>query len=145
MSSTVQSKIRIYELAKELKREPKQIIEDARRAGVDVSVPSNTVPKEVAEKIRNKYYPKKETAPARAIKLVKGPIKPIESAPTAPALEDAADVTVAEQPATPAVLRHSEFPPDIAPRQGTVWKKWGDHSNLPTDSLAIRETPSFLS
>lgn len=56
---TVSSKIRIYDLAKELKLDTKRLIEEVRREGVDVSVPSNSVSKELAEKIRNKYFPKK--------------------------------------------------------------------------------------
>ncbi|HEY0081520.1 MAG TPA: translation initiation factor IF-2 N-terminal domain-containing protein, partial [Pyrinomonadaceae bacterium] len=68
---TVQSKVRIYDLAKELKLESKRLIEEVRREGVDVSVPSNTVSKELAEKIRNKYFPKKETVAPRAIRVVK--------------------------------------------------------------------------
>ena len=68
---TVQSKVRIYDLAKELKLESKRLIEEVRREGVDVSVPSNTVSKELAEKIRNKYFPKKETVAPRAIRIVK--------------------------------------------------------------------------
>ncbi len=66
---TVSSKIRIYDLAKELKLDTKRLIEEVRREGVDVSVPSNSVSKELAEKIRNKYFPKKETrlsAPLRS-------------------------------------------------------------------------------
>ena len=46
---TAANKIRIYELDKEVKQEPKRVIEDARKFGVDVSVPSNSVPKEVAD------------------------------------------------------------------------------------------------
>ncbi|HVG18375.1 MAG TPA: translation initiation factor IF-2 N-terminal domain-containing protein, partial [Blastocatellia bacterium] len=57
------NKIRIYDLAKELKLDNKKVIDDARREGIDVSVPSNTVPFEVAERIRTKYFPKK-AAPA---------------------------------------------------------------------------------
>ena len=53
------SKVRIYDLAKELKLDTKRLIEEVRREGVDVSVPSNSVSKELAEKIRNKYFPKK--------------------------------------------------------------------------------------
>ncbi|HLL71022.1 MAG TPA: translation initiation factor IF-2 N-terminal domain-containing protein, partial [Pyrinomonadaceae bacterium] len=68
---TVQSKVRIYDLAKELKLESKRLIEEVRREGVDVSVPSNTVSKELAEKIRNKYFPKKETVAPRQIRIVK--------------------------------------------------------------------------
>jgi translation initiation factor IF-2 len=68
---TVSSKVRIYDLAKELKLDTKRLIEEVRREGVDVSVPSNSVSKELAEKIRNKYFPKKETTIKRAVKVVK--------------------------------------------------------------------------
>ena len=68
---TVSSKVRIYDLAKELKLDTKRLIEEVRREGVDVSVPSNSVSKELAEKIRNKYFPKKEMAVKRAVKVVK--------------------------------------------------------------------------
>lgn len=67
MSGTV----RVYDLAKELKQEPKRVIEDLRREGADVSVPSNSVSKELAEKIRSKYFPKAEATPKRAIKVIK--------------------------------------------------------------------------
>jgi translation initiation factor IF-2 len=75
------SKIRIYDLAKELKLDTKRLIEEVRREGVDVSVPSNSVSKELAEKIRNKYFPKKETTVKRAIKIVKKAARPVEEAP----------------------------------------------------------------
>ena len=68
---TVSSKVRIYDLAKELKLDTKRLIEEVRREGVDVSVPSNSVSKELAEKIRNKYFPKKEAAVKRVVKVVK--------------------------------------------------------------------------
>jgi translation initiation factor IF-2 len=64
------NKIRIYDLAKELKLDNKKVIDDARREGIDVSVPSNTVPHEVAERIRTKYFPKKAT-PKAVPRLVK--------------------------------------------------------------------------
>lgn len=80
---TVSSKIRIYDLAKELKLDTKRLIEEVRREGVDVSVPSNSVSKELAEKIRNKYFPKKETAVKRAVKIVKKAARPVEETPTA--------------------------------------------------------------
>lgn len=64
-------KVRIYDLAKELKMESKRIIEEVRREGVDVSVPSNRISRELAEKIRNKYFPKKEPNVHRAIRVVK--------------------------------------------------------------------------
>lgn len=51
-------KIRVYDLAKELKLDNKKVMEDVRREGIDVSVPSHTVPHEVAERIREKYFPR---------------------------------------------------------------------------------------
>jgi translation initiation factor IF-2 len=68
---SVVNKVRIYDLAKELKQDTKRIMEELRREGADVSVPSNSVSKELAEKIRNRYFPKKETAPVRTIKVIK--------------------------------------------------------------------------
>ncbi|HKY29403.1 MAG TPA: translation initiation factor IF-2 [Pyrinomonadaceae bacterium] len=81
----VTSKIRIYDLAKELKLDTKRLIEEVRREGVDVSVPSNSVSKELAEKIRNKYFPKKETAVKRTVRVVKRAARPAEE--VAPAIE----------------------------------------------------------
>ena len=90
---TVSSKIRIYDLAKELKLDTKRLIEEVRREGVDVSVPSNSVSKELAEKIRNKYFPKKETAVKRAVKVVKRAARPVaEETPAAEAEEPISDV-----------------------------------------------------
>jgi len=80
---TVSSKVRIYDLAKELKLDTKRLIEEVRREGVDVSVPSNSVSKELAEKIRNKYFPKKETTIKRAVKVVKRAALPTPEAPLA--------------------------------------------------------------
>ena len=78
---TVSSKIRLYDLAKELKLDTKRLIEEVRREGVDVSVPSNSVSKELAEKIRNKYFPKKETAVKRGVRVVKRAERAIEEPP----------------------------------------------------------------
>jgi translation initiation factor IF-2 len=96
----VQQKIRIYDLAKELKLDNKRVIEDARREGIDVSVPSNTVPMEVAERIRTKYFPKK-AAPVAGPRLVKHarPVEPV-SQPEAEALP--AEPEEPEVEATPA-------------------------------------------
>ena len=80
---TVTSKVRIYDLAKELKLDTKRLIEEVRREGVDVSVPSNSVSKEMAEKIRNKYFPKKEAAVKRTVKVVKRAARPVEETPAA--------------------------------------------------------------
>ena len=58
-------KIRIYDLARDLKQDAKRVMEDLRREGADVSVPSNSVSLELAEKVRLKYFPKTEVAPKR--------------------------------------------------------------------------------
>jgi translation initiation factor IF-2 len=99
---TVSSKVRIYDLAKELKLDTKRLIEEVRREGVDVSVPSNSVSKELAEKIRNKYFPKKETTVKRAVKVVKRAALPT---PEAPMLEEEPEVHEPEPdaPAPPAI------------------------------------------
>ena len=45
----VGSKVRIYDLARELKQDTKRVMEELRREGADVSVPSNSVSKELAD------------------------------------------------------------------------------------------------
>ncbi|HEX8287117.1 MAG TPA: translation initiation factor IF-2 [Pyrinomonadaceae bacterium] len=67
----IAKKVRIYDLARDLKQDTKRIIEDLKREGADVDVPSNSVSVEIAEKVRNKYFPKVETAPKRTIKVIK--------------------------------------------------------------------------
>jgi translation initiation factor IF-2 len=91
---TVSSKVRIYDLAKELKLDTKRLIEEVRREGVDVSVPSNSVSKELAEKIRNKYFPKKETTIKRVVKVVKRAAMPAAG-------DDASAVAEAEPEVAP--------------------------------------------
>src|ERR1700738_949353 len=106
--SAVTSKVRIYDLAKDLKIDTKRLIEEVRREGVDVSVPSNSISKELAEKIRDKYFPKKDTAVKRAVKIVKKAARPVvEEAPPVQGDEIAAPIEVtepdnvaAEEPAT---------------------------------------------
>ncbi|MGI9167175.1 MAG: translation initiation factor IF-2 N-terminal domain-containing protein [Pyrinomonadaceae bacterium] len=68
---TVSSKIRIYDLAKELKIHTKRLIEEVRSAGVDVSVPSNSISRVLAESILAGYLPKKEAIAKRAIKALR--------------------------------------------------------------------------
>ncbi len=95
---TVTSKVRLYDLAKELKLDTKRLIEEVRREGVDVSVPSNSVSKELADKIRNKYFPKKEAVAPRAVRVVKKAVRPVEEeAPVA--IEDESPAPALEQPA----------------------------------------------
>ncbi|HEY0406736.1 MAG TPA: translation initiation factor IF-2 [Pyrinomonadaceae bacterium] len=92
--TTVTSKVRLYDLAKDLKLDTKRLIEEVRREGVDVSVPSNSISKELAEKIRNKYFPKKEPTVKRAVKVLK------RQTPTA-AEEEAAGIEPQVTEATP--------------------------------------------
>jgi translation initiation factor IF-2 len=98
----VTSKVRLYDLAKELKIDTKRLIEEVRREGVDVSVPSNSVSKELAEKIREKYFPKKDAAVKRAVRVVKKAARPV--------IEEAA----AEEPAE-AVVEAEPIEPEPAP------------------------------
>src|SRR5258708_2805269 len=95
--SAVTSKVRIYDLAKDLKIDTKRLIEEVRREGVDVSVPSNSISKELAEKIRDKYFPKKDTAVKRAVKIVKKAARTVvEEAPPDHGEEIAAPIEAAE-------------------------------------------------
>jgi translation initiation factor IF-2 len=103
-------KIRIYDLAREIKQDAKRVMEDLRREGADVSVPSNSVSAELAEKIRLKYFPKTDVTPKRAIKVIKATKKekeetsPVEEAaeePVTPVSEPAAEPIEVETP--PAV------------------------------------------
>ncbi|MGD9628433.1 MAG: translation initiation factor IF-2 [Pyrinomonadaceae bacterium] len=110
-------KVRVYDLAKELKQDAKRVIEDLRREGADVTVPSNSVSIEIAEKVRNKYFPKAEVAPKRGIKVIKASKKPAAKA-DAPDSEihesEQPDVHVTEEP-TPAPAEAVEAKPDTAP------------------------------
>ncbi len=64
-------KVRIYDLAREVKLDAKRVIDELRREGADVNVPSNSVSKELADKLRNKYFPKTAKSPKRVIKVIK--------------------------------------------------------------------------
>src|SRR3954454_19737826 len=99
------SKVRLYDLAKELKLDTKRLIEEVRREGVDVSVPSNSVSKELADKIRNRYFPKKETTAPRKVVVVKR-ARPVE-AEEAPVAEEEA---VAAAPEAPEVSEPAALP-----------------------------------
>jgi len=111
---TVSSKVRIYDLAKELKLDTKRLIEEVRREGVDVSVPSNSVSKELAEKIRNKYFPKKETAVKRAVKVVKRAVVPTAEAPVAEAETEVFEPEP-EMPPAPVAAEPVEIPAATPP------------------------------
>src|SRR5205085_1919421 len=118
MSAAHTSKVRIYDLAKELKMESKRILEEVRREGVDVSVPSNTISKELAEKIRNKYFPKKEPTVHRAIRVVKkarpAEAEHVDAEPHAPEPEQAPVPEVYAEPAETSAPPAHEQPSDGA-------------------------------
>ena len=65
------TKIRVYDLARKLKQDTKRIIEVLRREGVDVSVPSAAISVDIAERIKNKYFPKTEASPKRSVEVLK--------------------------------------------------------------------------
>jgi translation initiation factor IF-2 len=116
-------KVRIYDLARDLKQDTKRIMEDLRREGADVSVPSNSISVELAEKVRNKYFPKVEAAPKRAIKIIKAAKKE-----DLPAVEEETPHIEAEAPAeveapveVPEVVEARE-PAPAAP-EGEKFKK----------------------
>jgi translation initiation factor IF-2 len=110
--SAVTSKVRIYDLAKDLKIDTKRLIEEVRREGVDVSVPSNSISKELAEKIRDKYFPKKDTAVKRAIKIVKKAARPVvEEAPPAEEPAEVPAPVVAAEPEVPEIFGPEESHP----------------------------------
>ncbi len=122
---TVTSKVRLYDLAKELKLDTKRLIEEVRREGVDVSVPSNSISKELADKIRNKYFPKKEASAPRAVRVVKKAVRPVEATAEtaeeadAPAVE-AAPEEVMPVEATPAPSASPEAQSQSAARPMTA-------------------------
>jgi translation initiation factor IF-2 len=127
MNMPIGKKVRIYDLARDLKQDTKRIMEDLRREGADVSVPSNSVSVELAEKIRNKYFPKVEAAPKRAIKIIKA-VKKEETAEVeeetphveAEAEEQPVEVEAPEE--APAVVE-TEEPKPAEPETGTFKKK----------------------
>ena len=129
---TVSSKIRIYDLAKELKLDTKRLIEEVRREGVDVSVPSNSVSKELAEKIRNKYFPKKETAVKRGVRVVKRAERAVEEPPPA-------EVTEASVEAAPETEVPTEAPPPPDSADARV------ASEIPPNAPARPSAPASVS
>lgn len=52
---TASSKIRIYDLAKELRIDTKRLINELQNNGVQISIPSNSISKTLAQQIRSKY------------------------------------------------------------------------------------------
>jgi translation initiation factor IF-2 len=97
-------RIRLYELAKELRLETRQVIADARRLGAMIGSASSSVDESVANRIREIYFPKKPAAnEPRAARLVKGH-KPATTAITGQPVEktetEKADDTAKTPPQT---------------------------------------------
>jgi translation initiation factor IF-2 len=93
------NKVRIYDLAKELKLESKKVLDDARMMGVDVNVASNSVDDVIAARIREKYYPKKEaTAASPRARLIKHPV-PAPAPTSEPTPTPEGEVTAPSAPA----------------------------------------------
>jgi translation initiation factor IF-2 len=135
--------IRVYDLAKEVKQDTKRVMEDLRREGADVSVPSNSVTKEFAEKIRNKYFPKVDAAPKRSIKVIKKKVEPEVAAPAeVEAPEPEAEIPVVETPveaaATPA--KKEEEPKKEASKVKILTKKVAAKTK---EAVAEEETPQI--
>ncbi|MFL6375675.1 MAG: translation initiation factor IF-2 [Pyrinomonadaceae bacterium] len=108
--------IRVYDLAREVKQDTKRVMEDLRREGADVSVPSNTIPHELAEKVRGRYFPKTEVAPKRGIKVIKKAARPEEpvAGDEAPAMEPIEEVAHAAEAIAPAETPSIEAPAPAA-------------------------------
>ncbi|MFQ3590243.1 MAG: translation initiation factor IF-2 [Chloracidobacterium sp.] len=88
------TKIRIYELAKELKVDSKRVIEDLQRMGIAGSyVPSSSIDQAIAERVRERYNPNRVSianTPPPAPKLRKlPPGTVIPSLPVPPASTEA--------------------------------------------------------
>src|SRR5215203_4894922 len=120
----VGKKIRIYDLARELKQDAKRVMEDLRREGADVSVPSNSVSVDLAEKVRIKYFPKTEVAPKRGIKVIKAARKSDASPGDEPVSEMELETTPVEVPEAPAEEPAVAAPAEpVAPPVRKVLKK----------------------
>ncbi len=122
-------KIRIYDLAREVKQDAKRVMEDLRREGADVSVASNSVSAELAEKVRLKYFPKTEIAPKRAIKVIKKASK----AKAKPEAETEAEETAPEE--TPAVAEEPTV--EAKPKTKRLAKKAEPEAEEPVEAKAV--------
>ncbi|MFZ4629333.1 MAG: translation initiation factor IF-2 [Blastocatellia bacterium] len=130
------NKVRIYDLAKELKLESKKVLDDARMMGVDVNVASNSVDDIIAARIREKYYPKKEpTAASPRARLIKHPVATPAPTPDLTPIPEAGETP----PAAPAVgaVPVSASVPETAGAGGLS----GDENKAPTTQVRILKPP----
>ena len=121
-------------------------MEDLRRVGADVSVASNSVSAEFAEKVRLKYFPKAETAPKRAIKVIKAVKKEADGSDSAIHESEAptADVaTVETLEEMPAVVLDAD-PAETAPAKPTVKKLVATKpSEIEEEAAPVVEEPAL--
>jgi len=116
-------RVRLYELAKELRLETHQVIVDARRLGAMVSSPSSSVDEKTADRIRELYYPKKPAATEhRAARLVKAhkPSAPPVETPEAQAAGRQTEKQAAQEPAPAAPGGPAEPSPRTASRMRII-------------------------
>ncbi len=137
-------KIRIYDLARELKQDAKRVMEDLRREGADVSVPSNSVSAELADKIRLKYFPKTEAAPKRAIKVIKA-TKKEEPETVEQAVEEPVEVPEVEPVETAEPEVQPEAEPET-PEETTPAKSRGVYKlkKKPEPEPVVAEAPEAV-
>src|SRR5262245_19170407 len=111
--------VRLYELAKELRLETRQVVTDARRFGAMASSPSSSVDEGTANRIRELYYPKKPAATEhRAARLVKAhkPAAPPAETSEAPTAERQTEGRIVPQPALDDLESAAGSPPPTASR-----------------------------
>ncbi|MDT7540553.1 MAG: translation initiation factor [Acidobacteriota bacterium] len=136
--SAVTSKIRIYDLAKELKLESKRLIEEIRREGVDVSVPSNTVSKELAEKIRNRYFPKAAPPKERSIRVIKHAPQAVAPATAS----ESEDIHASVPPPSPATFETSADDAHVAVAESQTMDAQGaTAATKPSIARLIKKLP----
>lgn len=135
----VTSKTRLYDLAKELKIDTKRLIEEVRREGVDVSVPSNSISKELAEKIREKYFPKKDAVVKRAIRVVKKAARPVEEPA---AVEETVEAVAAEpEPTEPEIIPEEQPETTTTPAVTRVMRKLAPAARAEQPEAPIAAAP----
>ncbi len=139
-------------------------MEDLRREGADVSVASNSVPFEIAEKVRSKYFPKTEVAPKRAIKVIKAAARPVEEAPESveetpavtatpaevPVVEKKIKAPASDEPAAPSRVKklamkevvEAAEPVVEAPPTPTVKRILKPKADAVTEETPVEETPA---
>ncbi len=142
-------KIRVYDLARELKQDTKRVMEDLRREGADVSVPSNSVSAELAEKVRLKYFPKAEPSPRRAVKVIKAVKKKTTAEEPAEELDVVSEVEVVEPEEVDAVETPVEETKEAEPRSTAsvrkVLKKKQEQAEPEIEDEGPAEEPEIVS